>query len=88
MDSVEPLLKSPFTDVFGHLVDSQFLGRCADLEIDSYNCAEAYGLGKTGREKCFNLIEDLKECITYKLQTKRFLVIISYVIIIGSKKLR
>ncbi|XP_056630541.1 uncharacterized protein LOC130441062 [Diorhabda sublineata] len=66
--SLSPWLKSPFTDLTGSLVNHQWYGVCANLELKVLDCLEAYGLDR-GLKKCHLLIEDFREC---SLRTKQF----------------
>jgi NADH dehydrogenase (ubiquinone) Fe-S protein 5 len=67
MTNVVPFFRSPFTDLTGSLVNHQFYGRCEEMEMRVMNCLEAYGVDR-GATKCKDLIDDFKECNTYKKQ--------------------
>ncbi|XP_060523323.1 NADH dehydrogenase [ubiquinone] iron-sulfur protein 5 [Cylas formicarius] len=57
-----PFLKSPFTDLTGAVgISHQFFGECADIEMKTLDCLEAYGLDR-GLKKCDALIADYTEC--------------------------
>lgn len=66
---LSPYFRSPFTDIFGSMINHQQYGRCGRFELNMMECMEAYGLDK-GRVKCANLIDDFNECHTL---TKQFL---------------
>ncbi|XP_028129250.1 uncharacterized protein LOC114325387 [Diabrotica virgifera virgifera] len=66
--ALSPWLKSPFTDLTGSLVNHQWYGECADMELKVLDCLDAYGLDR-GLKKCDDLIEDFRECA---LKTKQF----------------
>lgn len=66
---LSPYFRSPFTDIFGSMINHQQYGRCGRFELNMMECMEAYGLEK-GRVKCAKLIDDFNECQSL---TKQFL---------------
>ncbi|XP_031632346.1 NADH dehydrogenase [ubiquinone] iron-sulfur protein 5 [Contarinia nasturtii] len=66
---LSPYFRSPFTDVFGSIINHQQYGKCARFEMNMMECLEAYGVDK-GRVKCADLIDDFNECHN---MTKQFL---------------
>lgn len=73
---VAPLLRTPFTDMFGITFTAQWVeGLCADLEMQVVDCLDAYGLDR-GIKKCDALIQDFKECATRDKQNKRTLAMV------------
>lgn len=62
MSILNPVLKSPFTDVTTAFITSQWGNNpCNDYEMRALDCLEAYGMRK-GAKKCDLLLEDFKEC--------------------------
>lgn len=59
---MEPVFKTPITDLFGISLHSQNYAACKDFELRLAECVEAYGFYK-GQEKCEPLILDLDECL-------------------------
>ncbi|XP_017768177.1 PREDICTED: NADH dehydrogenase [ubiquinone] iron-sulfur protein 5 [Nicrophorus vespilloides] len=58
---VSPFFRTPFTDLTGCLISHQWYGRCADLELKTVECLEAYGMER-GLRKCSDLMQDFREC--------------------------
>lgn len=72
MATVTPWLRSPFTDLTGNLINHQWYGHCAELEMKVMDCMEAYGMER-GLIKCDTLIQDFKECFFREKQYSRFM---------------
>lgn len=66
MSVYSPPLRTPFTDIPGAIISHQWFGECADMEMKTIDCYEAYGLAR-GQKKCKDLFDDFKEC-TYRLK--------------------
>lgn len=66
-----PPLRTPFTDIPGAIISHQWFGECAELEMKTIDCYEAYGLAR-GTKKCKDLFADFKECATRQKQNNRF----------------
>lgn len=66
---LSPMFRSPFTDIFGSIINHQQDGQCMRFEMNMVECFEAYGVDK-GRVKCADLIDDFNECHN---MTKQFL---------------
>lgn len=71
MSILSPPLRTPFTDIPGAIISHQWFGACADMEMKTVDCFEAYGLGR-GAEKCKDLLEDFRECATRQKQLDRY----------------
>lgn len=71
--SVQPVLRSPLTDLTGSILNHQYFGQCGQREMDMVECMEAYGVHQ-GRVKCKDLIEDFHECFSYDKQIFRYYV--------------
>lgn len=74
---LSPYFRSPFTDVFGSMINHQQYGRCGRFELNMMECMEAYGLEK-GRVKCAKLIDDFNECQSLTKQFLRQMVCANY----------
>lgn len=78
---LSPYFRSPFTDVFGSIINHQQYGKCATFEMNMMECMEAYGYDK-GKVKCADLIDDFNECHSMTKQVLRHLVCTIFVIVI------
>lgn len=58
-----PYLKTPITDVAGHIFNAQGT-KCEDFELNFYQCTAAYGIHPNVRHKCRLEYEDFRECLT------------------------
>lgn len=67
---LSPPLRTPFTDLPGAILSHQWFGECADLEMKTVDCYEAYGLVR-GERKCKDLFDDFKECAKRQKQNNR-----------------
>lgn len=70
---LSPYFRSPFTDIFGSIINHQQYGKCTRFEMNMMECLEAYGLDK-GRVKCTDLIDDFNECHNMTKQYLRQMV--------------
>lgn len=70
---LSPYFRSPFTDIFGSMINHQQYGRCTRFEMNMMECLEAYGLDK-GKVKCVDLIDDFNECQNLTKQYLRHMV--------------
>lgn len=69
MDDVEPVLRTPVSDMAAAMFTQQ-MGRpnkCGDFELRYKLCVEAYGKG-LGKSKCQDYFDDLDECINMRKQ--------------------
>lgn len=69
--SLTPWFRSPLSDLTGSLVNHQFYGRCADIEMQLVECMEAYGLTRS-QQKCDTIMKDFRECTVREKQIKRY----------------
>lgn len=74
MNEVNPVLRSPFTDLTGCLVNHQNHDKCGLIEMNMMDCLEAYG-AERGKVKCKDLIDDYKECSLMIKQNLRLQVL-------------
>uniref|UniRef100_T1JLL9 Uncharacterized protein n=1 Tax=Strigamia maritima TaxID=126957 RepID=T1JLL9_STRMM len=65
-----PVIRTPFTDIFGRFFTNQGHGQCRDFELNFYECMEAYGLPR-GWKKCDDYYEDFMECLSHDKRRKR-----------------
>lgn len=66
---LSPYFRTPFTDIFGSIINHQQYGKCTRFEMNMMECLEAYGLDK-GKVRCADLIDDFNEC---HYMTKQYL---------------
>lgn len=59
--NLTPFIKTPFTDLAGHVMHSAYGGKCVDFEIKMMSCLEAYGMYR-GKKVCKDIIDDFNEC--------------------------
>ncbi|CAM1293667.1 Uncharacterised protein g802 [Pycnogonum litorale] len=62
--------RTPFTDMTGNFMTTQYGGRCADIELTAMECIEAYGYHHS-KTKCEAYIDDWNECRFLHKQMKR-----------------
>ncbi|KAI1290283.1 hypothetical protein HDE_08379 [Halotydeus destructor] len=70
-----PFIRSSFTEATGQYTQSQYrykgnVSKCADLELNAWECMEAYGHYR-GERYCHDYMEDLEECFSSRKQRKR-----------------
>lgn len=71
---LSPYFRTPFTDIFGSMINHQQYGRCGKFEMKMMECMEAYGMDR-GRVKCADIIDDFNECHNLTKQYLRQMVI-------------
>ena len=63
-----PIIRHPANELFGYNFHSQsrtagHRSCCADMELNAYECLEAYG-GTRGAIVCKTLLDDYHECVS------------------------
>ena len=67
---VSPAFRNIFSDPFGQIINCQWHGECADIEMKAVECMEAYGMDR-GLQKCTDLLADFRECLNRDKQIRR-----------------
>lgn len=71
--AVQPLLRTPLTDLTSCLLNHQHYGKCAQFEMEMVECMEAYGVHQ-GMKRCKPIMDDFNECVSMNKQIYRIFV--------------